>query len=482
MELTSTWVEVVEWSHRPRRSSMSATREQRPTGPGEPRPPGWLWSGPDGRVVLGIFSLAFLVAFESLAVATVMPVVADELDGLTLYALSFAAPMAVGVVSMTLAGPLMDRHGPALAVRGGVLVFSLGLLVAGLASSMPVFLVGRAVQGLGIGFISVGLYVVIGRTFHEDVRARVFTVMTSAWVLPALVGPLLAGTIADLVGWRWVFLAVPAVALASLGLIWQALDRIDGDPAVVLEGRRVWWAALVAAGVLSVSLAGQRAVTWWPVLLVAALVVTLRYGPRLVPPGSWRGRPGLPRVIATRSLLGAAFVGAETYVPLSLVQHRGLSAAQAGLLLTSGAVLWFAGSWLAAHVPVLASKPLRVRLGSVCVLVGTAAGFLALLDEVPVAVVAAVWGVGGLGMGMALSTLGVLLLDHSAAAEQGANSAGMQISDAVAQSLLLALGSVLFAVLLTVGDRVGYVMVLGLASAVAALGVAMAMRVEAAPG
>ncbi|AWB92967.1 MFS transporter [Aeromicrobium chenweiae] len=454
----------------PRRAPVSA-----PAPAGER-----LWLGPHGRVVAGIFSLAFLVAFESLAVATVMPVVAEELDGLALYALSFAAPMAVGVVSMTLAGPLMDRHGPALAVRGGVMVFSLGLFVAGLAPSMAVFLTGRAVQGLGSGFISVGLYVMIGRTFHEDMRARVFTVMTSAWVLPALAGPFIAGTIADLVGWRWVFLAVPAVAVASLGLIWQALDRIVGDRAVVLDRRRVWWAVLVAAGVLSVSLAGQRAATWWPALLLAALAVTVRYAPRLVPPGSWRGRPGLPRVVATRSLLSAGFVGAETYVPLSLVQHRGLTAAQAGLLLTTGAVLWFAGSWLAANVPVLAAKPLRVRLGSTCVLIGTAAGFLALLDQVPLWVVAAVWAVGGFGMGMALSTLGVLLLDHSGAAEQGANSAGMQISDAVAESLLLALGSVLFAVMLHVDEMVGYVLVLGFASAVAALGVVMAMRVEAA--
>jgi MFS family permease len=111
--------------------------------------------------------LAFLVAFESLAVATVMPVVADELGGLELYALAFAAPIAVGIVSMTLAGPLMDRHGPATGLQAGVAVFVGGLLLAGLAPSMPVFLAGRAVQGLGMGFVGVALYVVIGRTFHR---------------------------------------------------------------------------------------------------------------------------------------------------------------------------------------------------------------------------------------------------------------------------------------------------------------------------
>jgi MFS family permease len=438
-----------------------------------------LWTGPHGRVVVGIFSLAFLVAFESFAVATVMPVVADELGGLKLYALAFAAPVAVGIVSMTLAGPLMDRRGPGPGLRVGVAVFVAGLFVAGLAPSMPVFLAGRAVQGLGMGFVGVGLYVVIGQTFPEDLRARVFTVMTSAWVLPALAGPFAAGSIADLVGWRWVFIGVPAVALASLALIWEALDAIRGNPEVRADRRRVVWATVVATGVLTVSAAGQRAVSWWPVLLVGAAAMTIRYASRLLPPGTWRGQRGLPSVVATRSLLSAGFFGAETYVPLSLVQHRGLSVTQAGLLLTGAAVLWFGGSWLAAHVEALASKPLRVRIGGVCVLIGIASGFLTLTSAVPVVLVAVVWAVGGLGMGMAASTLGVLLLDHSSPGEQGANSAAMQTSDSVLQSLVLALGSVVFALVLTTDEMTAYVLVFAIATAVGLLAVAMSTRVEA---
>lgn len=437
-----------------------------------------LWSGPHGRVVAGIFALAFLVAFESLAVATVMPLVADDLDGLSLYALSFAAPIAVGIVSMTVAGPLTDRHGPGVGLRLGVAVFITGLLVAGLAPTMSVFLAGRAVQGLGMGFVGVALYVVIGRTFAEDVRARVFTVMTSAWVLPGLVGPLAAGAIADLVGWRWVFLSVPVVAVVSLWLVSSALGGLDGDPTIEVDGRRTAWAALVATGVLLASVAGERSVSWWPALLALGVGLTATFAHRLVPTGTWRGRRGLPVVVATRSLLSGAFFGAETYVPLSLVRHRGLEVSQAGLLLTGAAVLWFTGSWLAANLPALESKPLRVRLGSVCVLVGICSGFLTLVPAVPVVAIAAVWAVGGFGMGLAASTLGVLLLDHSAPEEQGANSSGMQVNDAVTQSLVLALGGVVFAVTLTVDETIAYVLVFALAVVVGALAVAMSTRVE----
>ncbi len=437
-----------------------------------------LWFGPYGRVVAGIFSLAFLVAFESIAVATVMPVVADDLDGLGLYALAFAATSAIGVISMTIAGPLMDRQGPGGALRAGVAIFAAGLIIAGLAPTMELFLVGRCVQGLGAGFVGVGLYVVIGRVFPDTMRARVWTVMTGAWILPALVGPVVAGFIADLAGWRWVFLGVPLIAIGSVGLIWQSLSRLEGDSSVVGDRRRVGWAVLTAAGILGVSVAGQRGVAWWPVLLVVASAATCAYGPRLLPKGTWLGRRGLPSVIATRSLLSAGFFGAETYVPLSLVQHRGLSVSQAGLLLTSAAVSWSLGSVVAANLKVLASKTLRVRLGAICVLIGTGSGALSLTGSVPVLVVALFWSIGGLGMGMAASTLGVLMLDHSAPEEQGVNSAAMQTSDAIADSLVLAIGSVMFAILLTSHPMTGYVLVFVLATVTAAAAVGLSTRLE----
>ncbi len=361
----------------------------------------------------------------------------------------------------------------------GVGIFVAGLLVAGLAPTMEAFLVGRCVQGLGSGFIGVGLYVVIGAVFPEDMRARVWTVMTSAWLLPALVGPVVAGVIADHLGWRWVFLTAPLVAVASASLIWPAVRRVGGDGYRSGNRRRIGWATLTAGGILGISVAGQRGSSWWPALLVAAAALTFAFGPRLLPTGTWRGHRGLPSVIATRSLLSAGFFGAETYIPLSLVQHRGLTVSQAGLLLTSAAVLWFSGSWLAANLPALSSKVLRVRVGALLVLTGTGAGALSLVDTVPVLVVAAVWSVGGLGMGMAASTLGVLLLDHSEPGEQGANSAAMQTSDAAVQSLVLALGSVVFAGLLASHAMTGFVLVFVLATVTAAAAVGLSTRLEA---
>ena len=129
---------------------------------------------------------------------------------------------------------------------------------------------------------------------------------------------------------------VPLIAIGSLLLIWNSLEGLDDDaePAdtVHSQRRRTAWSVLAAVGVLAISVSGQRAVSWWPVLLVGGLALTWTYAPRLLPPGTWRGRPGLPSVIATRSLINAGYFGVEAYVPLSLVVHRGLSATQAGIV------------------------------------------------------------------------------------------------------------------------------------------------------
>ena len=69
-------------------------------------------------------------------------------------------------------------------------------------------------------------------------------------------------------------------------------------------------------------------------------------------------------------------------------------------------------------------------------------------------------------MGMALSTLSVLVIDLSAPHEQGGNSAAMQLNDQTAESTILAMGSVVFAGFLLTSPMPGYVLVLTGATAV----------------
>ncbi|WP_235737772.1 MFS transporter [Nocardioides alcanivorans] len=118
------------------------------------------------------------------------------------------------------------------------MIFCAGVVLAGLAPSMPLFVAGRLVHGYGGGVLGVALYVVIAQAYPEAMRPRLFAILTMAWVLPALVGPLFAAQVADAFGWRWVFLGVPVLAVASWLLVADAPSR--PGKAEAQRGRLQW--------------------------------------------------------------------------------------------------------------------------------------------------------------------------------------------------------------------------------------------------
>src|SRR5439155_25581580 len=134
----------------------------------------------------GIVLVITLVAFEALAVATAMPTAVRQLNGLAYYSWPFTAFMVSSVVAMVLAGQRSDRRGPRGTLIVGLAIFAAGLVVAGTAHLMAVFVAGRAVQGMGAGAIIVSLYVVIAEVYDESLRPRVFAAISAAWVVPSL--------------------------------------------------------------------------------------------------------------------------------------------------------------------------------------------------------------------------------------------------------------------------------------------------------
>jgi len=140
--------------------------------------------------------------------------------------------MLATIVGLILAGDEADRNGPARPFMFGVSLFVLGLVLAGTATSMLTFVLSRGVQGLGAGIIASVAYVCLGRGYPEQVKPRMIAVLASAWVVPGLVGPALAGIVADFAGWRWVFLGlIPVLPLATI-LVLPALKRLTPSTAL----------------------------------------------------------------------------------------------------------------------------------------------------------------------------------------------------------------------------------------------------------
>src|SRR4051812_17156217 len=378
----------------------------------------------------GITLVISVTAFEAIAVATAMPTVARSLHGLGLFGWSFTAFLLADIVGLVDAGSRVDRNGPTGSLIGGLSMFATGLLVDGLAPDMPVFLVGRALQGLGAGALIVAVYVLVARVFPEERRPRVFAVMAGAWVLPSLIGPVFAGAITTTVGWRWVFLAIaPLAAVGAIVLL--PVVRAVGGGTGSHAARRLSTAGgvLLAVGLAVMQLAGQRLDAASPLLLVAGLVVVAVPMRRLLPTGALRFAPGLPTVVLLRGIYSIAFFGAEAYLPLTLTRLHHGSATIVGVPLTVAAVGWSAGSWWQSRS---GWRPVRLlTVGFALVGLGVAALVAVTFGSVSLWVAAPLWTLAGLGMGMGYPTVSVLTLGLSEPEEQGANSAALQVCDVI---------------------------------------------------
>ena len=114
------------------------------------------------------------------------------------------------------AGRLSDRIGPAKPLFVGMAIFAAGLVVAGTAEHMLQLVGGRLVQGLGSGVMNTAAFVVIAHAFDARQRPRMFTYISTAWVLPAFVGPPISAWLTETLSWHWVFFAVlPLVAFGA---------------------------------------------------------------------------------------------------------------------------------------------------------------------------------------------------------------------------------------------------------------------------
>lgn len=402
-----------------------------------------IWDRDRIWVTLGAVALIFLAAIEALAVTTVMPVVSAALDGQSLYAVAFAGTLATSVIGMVAAGAWSDARGPRGALYVAVTLFVVGLLISGFATTMHQFLVGRLVQGLGTGGQTVALYVVVARLYPAHLHGRIFAAFAAAWVVPSMIGPFLAGAVAEYLHWRWAFLGVAVLTAAAFLMIAVRLRGVDlghGEP----QDRRALVTRLLLAVVVAVLAvvigfsADMSPALGWPVALGAVVVIAFAVLP-LLPRRTLRAGTGLPSVVLMRGIAAGAFFAAEAYIPYLLMERYGFTATWAGVALMLAAFAWAGasalqgryGERLGNHRITLISLGL-ILVAMICVLVAALSGISPL-------VVIVGWAFAGGGMGLLYPRLTVLTLAYSDETNQGFNSSALSISDATGSAVAIAL-------------------------------------------
>jgi MFS family permease len=450
-----------------------------------------LWSPGRRALTIGLVLSVTMVASEALAVATIMPIVADDLSAANrdLYGAVFSGFLLASLVGIVFTGLLIDRGSLVRPFLLGVALFSAGLIVGGLAPSMEILVAGRILQGFGAGAVPSVAYVSIGRALPEALRPRMFATLSTAWVLPGVVGPALAGIVAEQLHWRVVFLGLlpliglaAALTLPALAAVRPAAAGADGDPDhVPATPRRLGFAVLLAVGA-GMAVAGLTDARPFPglALIVAGIAIGVPAFARLTPAGTLRLVRGLPATVLLRGFLTFAFFTADAYVPLALEDWRHTSATEAGIVLTAATLSWTAGAWIQARWIGRYGPPRFVRTGFALAGLGVL-GFAAVLSpSIPIVIGVLAWAVAGCGMGLAYSPLSLITLREAPPHGQGAATAGLQLSDVLGTSLGAGVGGALIALGHREGAEawVGLAWSFGIGAVVAALGFLLAGRVR----
>ena len=411
-------------------------------------------------LTVGLVAMVTLVAFETLAVITILPDISDDLGGIAWYGWVSTAFFLGTMVGIVFAGEQADRHGAGRPVRRRARAvrrsgwWSVGWRRRCPSSSSADSSKGSALESCRRS----GTWRSAGCTASRSGRGC-SPCCRRRGSFPGLIGPALAERISTWVGWRWVFLGLlPFVAIAG-SLIVPEMMRLTA-----LRLGRAERGTVPSPPAGRGGQGGRRGGDGRRRLHGVALVAG---------PGARRWRPRRRRAIAPvdasghvarrrrtagsgachAGLLTFAFFGTDTFVPHALTAGRDRSTFAGSIAVTVATLAWTSGAWVQERWIVRTGEAFFVRTGYLVLAPGIAVVAVAAMpDVVPFWVIHVGWAVAGLGMGLAYSAHAQAVLRCSPAERYGAATASLQLLD----NLGVALGTGAVGVIVTTGDDLGW--------------------------
>lgn len=172
-----------------------------------------LWTN-GGLARFCFISLGILLhATNETMVATVMPAMVDDLSGVELIGWSLAIYELGAIVSGAAAGRLVSYVPLRTNMAVAALLFAAGALICAAAGSMPMFLAGRLVEGVGGGALVSLAFVSVERLFPPRIWPQLFGIISAVWGVAAFGGPLIGAILVELLSWRWAFAIFTLIGL-----------------------------------------------------------------------------------------------------------------------------------------------------------------------------------------------------------------------------------------------------------------------------
>ncbi len=407
------------------------------------------------RILSGLMLGMLLAALDQTIVATALPTMARELNGLQHMSWVVSAYLLTSTATTPLYGKLSDIYGRRALLLTAIGTFLAASVCCALAQSMTQLILARALQGMGGGGLISLAHITISDVIAPRDRGRYQGYFSGVFAAASVAGPVLGGLFSDHLGWRWVFWINLPIGVAALLISGLALKRLAGRrPAREIDyPGAVLLVAAVTALLLATSWGGVEYDWDSPMMiglvvaglaLIAAFLLWERLAREpILPPRLFRN-PVYSVASLMAFLTAMAMLGGTVYLPLFLQLVSGDTASQSGLQLipfTGGTVL---GSFIAGR---LVSKTGRYKiypiLGLVCATLTF--GFMARMDA---ATTPLVWGSAmallGTGIGMVLPVTVVSIQNAIDLTDLGAGTASITFFRSMGGSFGVALlGSVL---------------------------------------
>src|SRR3954449_6157979 len=219
-------------------------------------------------VCTGVFMLLLDVTIVNVALPDIQRDLGASLSDLQWVIDAYALTLAALLLT---AGSLADLLGRRRLFSIGLVIFTAGSLLCGLATD-PLFLsLARAFQGIGGAIMFATALALIAHAFRGADRGVAFGVFGAVTGIAVAVGPVLGGVITSGLSWRWIFFVNIPLGVAATAVTLLKIDE-SRDPAA----RRPDWVGFVtfsgALAALVYGLIRANAEGWGSPLIVACLL------------------------------------------------------------------------------------------------------------------------------------------------------------------------------------------------------------------
>ncbi|KAK9778472.1 putative Major facilitator superfamily (MFS) profile domain-containing protein [Seiridium cardinale] len=147
----------------------------------------------------------YLVALELTMLGTLVPMMTDQFGNVTNISWYSSAYVLSLCVFTPVGGKLYSQLPVKLVYLSSIGTFNIGVLISSLATSSPMFIAGRVINGIGAAGQFGGALLLIGPSCRPEIRPLVTAGAFSIVPVGSMTGPIIAGVLAARAGWRWCF-------------------------------------------------------------------------------------------------------------------------------------------------------------------------------------------------------------------------------------------------------------------------------------